>query len=668
MRTVDEPNRIVICAVQESPWYLVFLKALPQHVTWELRQADGVCDLCCDTRHFKWYTLVIVILNVALAALLWGSIACFVQHRPSNTGWAGFPMLLGSLFLMYFNIRVIGHGESQKMDEWHELLRAKVELAGESIETLGHGNSKRTMVRSVGYLCFVIVVAMPIFFFAPSGSAQIPLSIAILLGLLILLIVCLLVVLPLIVLREGFGFRIRPMMPGMNTLIAIIFLGAVPIPWIVFGEKAYSMPDVVDAARVFLSSDSPLPAKAIEQGMTKAEVREYLLTALKEFRTLGVAAIIAGLFLLGMSLEFFRSAASVTLRAWTSMARLMKNPGSPAVRGAGAGKPWLRSFQVVFSAAWVLMGIATLAMLTHLAYAGFFSLVEVLQQAPESAVPGVQSSLVMTALAFDAVWTDPTLAFLVRAVWVLFAAFAAATFSVSVGGLGLERWRTWRQLTAKGARILPMYLESDPRDALAKLKPWNVSVVVTADRTPYAVSHRFGLIGAKRFIKVSDGCLSVCGPDELKALIAHELAHHLHEHCLLDNFLRLLGRCTFVGDTFVRTLENSIGFEHVADRTAVEKLGASPSALKRALWLIRNNTGAGGQSAGTVRKPFRKEKVLEQALRDATAGGFHVLGWRRKWRLALWLYVGQYTSSLYTSYWHPSIEDRIKALEKMDRS
>ena len=68
-------------------------------------------------------------------------------------------------------------------------------------------------------------------------------------------------------------------------------------------------------------------------------------------------------------------------------------------------------------------------------------------------------------------------------------------------------------------------------------------------------------------------------PDELNALLAHELSHCIAKHCNIDNLLRFLGRCSFVGDGFARMMQDTFGYEVRADQLALEAFGVRPDAL-----------------------------------------------------------------------------------------
>jgi Zn-dependent protease with chaperone function len=150
--------------------------------------------------------------------------------------------------------------------------------------------------------------------------------------------------------------------------------------------------------------------------------------------------------------------------------------------------------------------------------------------------------------------------------------------------------------------------------------------------------------------------------EELEALLAHELAHHVLHHCVRDNLLQFLGRLTVVGDGFTRALEDSFGYELEADRAAVVRLGVDPAALKGCLETIQQDAATNEDTVAPLVAGLSALGIAPSHCAEILRQGPSSLSFWSRWRLAWRLYVDQFTGNMNTSYWHPAIEERIAAL------
>ena len=154
-------------------------------------------------------------------------------------------------------------------------------------------------------------------------------------------------------------------------------------------------------------------------------------------------------------------------------------------------------------------------------------------------------------------------------------------------------------------------------------------------------AERFGGWRADRYVEVSEGCLALPG-EQLRALLAHECAHHLLGHLALRSFLFWLGRLSFAGDGFVFALLDSFGYEKEADR-AVRRLGGSPEHLAEFL------------------RSRKEDSLVPRPLTSRS--------WIETWQDAFALFREQYCGDdLKHYYWHPGALERIESLNGRDGS
>jgi Zn-dependent protease with chaperone function len=246
---------------------------------------------------------------------------------------------------------------------------------------------------------------------------------------------------------------------------------------------------------------------------------------------------------------------------------------------------------------------------------------------------------------------------------------------ISTGQLFLEHRRRRRKLRA-ASREPCHRRQAELQEVVHELATIGgvsrVRLVVSPERTFQGTASRFGGFPGERFVEITAGCVDRLSRDDLRALLAHEIGHHLAGDCRRDQFLRWLGRWSFAGDGFVLALQNSWGSEQAAD-LAVRRLGVSEDNLARALHRLRalraieeqkkarsqaQKQGGAGLPADTeaVKPP---PDVAELVVRDPSA-----LKLAERWRLGWRLFLHQYfhAMSLGLHYWHPTTDERVAAL------
>ncbi len=113
----------------------------------------------------------------------------------------------------------------------------------------------------------------------------------------------------------------------------------------------------------------------------------------------------------------------------------------------------------------------------------------------------------------------------------------------------------------------------------------------------------------------------------------------------------------------------TVGYELDADRTAVKKLGADPGASIRCLWKMRNVRAAEGSSMLPVTDGLALLSSHGCGSTQVSSFDPDSLPFKARWRLALGLFLWQYTSGSAegSMYWHPVVRRRVMQLRGMAR-
>src|SRR5690606_27532509 len=92
-----------------------------------------------------------------------------------------------------------------------------------------------------------------------------------------------------------------------------------------------------------------------------------------------------------------------------------------------------------------------------------------------------------------------------------------------------------------------------------------------------------GLRRKHRIVVIDAMVPMILTQDEARALLSHEIAHHLNHDCLRHRVLCFLARIALLGDGYVAALEYSYGIESKADETAVHRFKVKPADLSECI-------------------------------------------------------------------------------------
>jgi Zn-dependent protease with chaperone function len=186
---------------------------------------------------------------------------------------------------------------------------------------------------------------------------------------------------------------------------------------------------------------------------------------------------------------------------------------------------------------------------------------------------------------------------------------------------------------------------------------------VTKSRIPFARAYRASIWRSSNIIEITTRCFEELSDKELDALISHELCHIAYGHCFTDKILSFVGRITFVGDGFVRALEDSYRYEIRADMQAVSQLGIDPIDLVQCIEKI-HHIGAF--------EVFRKASMgisakSQKLLKDDTSSIVKLdsLSFTNRIWLGMTIFVPQYLGINGAGYWYPAVAHRTALLRKL---
>ncbi|MCP4662261.1 MAG: M48 family metalloprotease, partial [bacterium] len=361
----------------------------------------------------------------------------------------------------------------------------------------------------------------------------------------------------------------------------------------------------------------------------------------------------------------------IQTRAWLQRLQTQREEehdeqdGAGAYRAAVGGGSLLRRFRAAFGAVWLLLSGLLMAALGYAVLCAFQAVVPTF---PHYRLRLAELCAEVINYLFGLPHGDWRTHLAVRSVWVLYGLTAAALLAFSVVQLlRARRFERRRLLAAPPAAsdCRHQAARATLKDLARRAELGEVRLAVLPEQRPYAASQCFGVRGRERFVIVSEGALRDFGDLELRSLLAHELAHLRLGHCRKVAWWRWLGRLTFAGDGFVLALQNSFGFEEEADRHVLEHSWAPATALEKCLVTLRHAAAAWQDEGLLAFGPAARtedENRLREDERIVLAGGPLALPPARRWRLAWWLFRRQYLAAMELHYWHPTYQERLKAV------
>lgn len=638
---------------QTSPWYVILARALPQRLRWDLWVDNKTTLVRLDQWTQPWYRSATAAICVANAVLFWWSWSMAISMAGIRA-FLGLGGLFACIGLTFYGWRLAAAG-SLVVARMREDIHSRLRLQAVQLEHRPELSRSRLARSTRRYLLFIALTAAVVLVAGDDPLGPLMRSSA-----LLLIIPLLLVVLALLGLvrasqrRPGFDSRFAAALPGLSGLLLALFILIGQAPGHLTAQLDDEAWTAMFGARDLLQ-DTPPSALNVTAPSGKVTTRAKLAGAVATLTLLFSVSVLSPILCWGIGL----------LAMWNSLRwmdlclehgrRLSEGERLSTVRQAVSGSGFLGHFRLILLTVWVVCAIINTWGVAALFRAGtvaaFGTPEEWTSRHRDTAGAYAHSIKYVLGLPPDSMAAE----FVGRAFWCIWAFVVAGALVASVLSWAWTRRRTYQQLL-RNTQTAPSVLVCVAEEIRRFMGPRAVipRIAVLPSRQPGAASFEFGLFRRRQFIAVTTGALDLLDGREMCALISHEVAHLELGHCRRHRALQLLGRVTFVGDSFVGTLEHSFGYELAADRMAVEKLGIGPGVLRECLQKIRTASMIG-----------RLEEGSELGGISAAGGVFSTPKTKRTLIRAIRLWAHFYTADTLFAYWHPTIEDRLRAIDSI---
>jgi Zn-dependent protease with chaperone function len=577
-------------------------------------------------------------------------------------------LLTISFALLFANYVFLLGGSIERLSTVIGRIRYEALERGSFLAETGRPVSTRHALRTISYMIFCAAVLLRPFLQQGISSFNLtayPKEILVVFAVLIILILVLVFTLPLLLHYSGFGLRLIPGLAGVFTAISVFLLFTAQIPWLSV-DKQLTGKDIaaLEAARDYFqghqNSREPIHADG-----TPA-TREEVMNVYSKIRLWAWVSWVGTFFLIVMGLCFFYGAIDCVLRGYPYLHQMLKRPECSWSEQAASGSLFRKTFRIIFCLVWLLIVVCLLWGATNLFYSTTYWFAHDRTFAESSTLNSLDVSFLFTCVAFGTDFQNSLVFSVVHFFWLIYIVVCWSLFVVSTTSFFVQRLTFARKVRAKTSSSTVNSTEelSGRINSLWLMHSSSVAPDCVVFDTPFpmARARSIGILFRRCVIEVTTGCLHSLKSDELDALLAHELAHYVAKHCMLDDTLRLFGRLTFFGDGFVRILEDTFGYELKADQLALELFDIRPDALKRCLLKLRSSKAA--------KHLMRLSGIAissGSASKNREAGSLLLgqdLGYRGRIRLGLRLYFEQYVGIWHSGYWHPSLDFRIAILDQ----
>ncbi len=659
------PERSLVTGVQRAAWYRVLLFALPQRIVFEIKNepnADAV-QVAYDERYAPWYLAVLVAVAAIMTPYWVDTLSTLLRMALAPTQFHGFHAaqfwgvgLAGVVFA-----RLLVGSSARATFVLLEEIRLRVRHAGAKVDQPKSGTLTTTgLVKMLFLIHLTTVVVLGVYAaLGPAnlvflGSRRDALIAAGVVGTVVVFVVSLARGTSHTVNSIGGEERLAMVGTGVTVQFGVISLLVAQLGFILLGQTTDEFWAALFRAGARLAMDAEqvraagldcLPCGCLETEFDKTRALGHVLL---------MASSAPGCLGLAMILWSIRLAPVMRRMCERVHEDIELDYGRAAASVDGLHQRSQRAFLVVwgFSATVIVIGLLSLLRL------GARSLDDVLGgHTPVTEIGAVDAT--GNAINFLAGLGAQSYVGL-RTSRVFFASWAITlslpvALSVLTGYLSSRRLRS---LLCASSNSLPSQALGLKHElaAMASSAGLKVALAVSPGQKARAVAHRVGLLRPRSFVEVSSRCLEILDVAEQRALVAHELGHHLRGHCRRHNVMQWLGRLTYVGGTFVVSMEDSFGFELQADRAAIETFGVDQRTLRSCLLKMRADAVVqrlgemnGGLSAvGQADSLGRLDSTVSMGIPS--------------WRTALRDWLALLRADAEMAYWHPSVADRIRAL------
>lgn len=620
-----------VLAEQEAQWPELLRRGV-QDVEWRLLPSHKGTAVICHPRYRDWYVAAVLGFNLIIALATIAGCKATLAPIAVNAHQRLLAFLLTIALLALFYIPAHLVAAASRTEDLVEALKQGMAQRGILVEPRNAGIL--LLVTPFLLQCLVVIlvaVVGGVNFSAAAGEAiQGPLWADAALLCFVFYLACWLVHI-LLFSHRGFAQRLAVAQSGLAAATTLLIALVAPVLW-----------------AVVLSLDS------VSESLTRIQLDQVATDGDRgSLRFVFVATLLVTVFASAIGIHRLTRVPAITTATWSSVQRL-HNERHHWTREALASGRTLRLFRAVLGSLIGALLIIDACLVGALCRGTAAALGGDLWSALPSrmlANAEVLLSVVMTG-GLDSKASVPS----VRLAVLAYTLLVCGVLTVSVGQRVLSRCRLLRCLK-RGKQLVTEELGCRIQKLAQRGQCVCPELTVTESDSAFARSWTIGL-RSLRFIEVSTSCIELLEDEELDAVLAHELAHHRLGHCSAERVLGVIGRIVCCGDSVMRALEDSFGQEVKADQEAVRHFGADSRALARAI--VRLNAFEAASAYRTPSIGACTAGVMEGTSASvlpcsASLGAVGALdGWT--------LFVAQYTGQVPGAYWHPDVDERVKAL------
>lgn len=654
----DQPDgKLHIQAINQSFWLRIILFRMLQRVDWRITpdSAGDTITLQYDRRWFMWFRVMVGVIGVPIAIAWYQGFMLLFENNvdPSHASWIhSIAPWVGIITMLLFSLLVLTYSDSI---QYQEKIRRCLREHGLLLDTLPNAWLDRITITALFFLAYGGMATVPVFLNMQYPNMDRLNNAQILTFIIVVLFLTLLMgalgALFIGVRRLGADERFAALMPSTNGMLAILFfLG---------GQMGVQVARTVNIDtwkslhNLHAASESAADPSVIARYTESLSVKTRdVLAKLQKLPSLSFGAL-AGTWML--SLGFIVLSIRSTRVTQQICRRIQTDIPVTSITAAASASGyllWFRIFHIIMWVSYVILSIIGMILLFMLgvdALIGLWSYANLTEQVNSSSF----------SLFISYAFTSQPSRIGIHCFFVAWAMVIPAMMMYSVINLILQvrRRQTYqRQLEHISVQSTDHALVSMVHDLKTLADHLQPIIVISNDPKPLAQAHGTVLSSDEASIEVSYRIIEILETQELKALLAHELAHHVCGHCRKHELMKWLGRFTLVGDTFVGALEDSFGYEMEADRVAVTRFRIPPQDLRNALLKMQ---------VAILLSPAESSSDEKQVETGKTITCRTMFG-RLRDSIRTWLAL--YKGDPPLSYWHPSFNDRLLLLEEYEKN
>lgn len=641
-------------------------KRIPTKVSWNIeKNTNGTTILYSDSKITGIYLYVLLISSLICAlSYLFGIYILTSQYDTASIlqiSTAGI-LIIFSLLLIFLNVSLVIGGGVDRLPIIDNLRLFAINSGSFLVETKFR-ISPRHALRLIVYMFFTICLLItPIIRTSGNTLKNIPIEFLSIIVIIIALAFSLLVILFLLLRHQSISLRLLPGLAGLCFALAFMLFSLTILPWKI-NDKTIAITNIesIETSVKLLNENIQDFPYTLPNGNTINQ--DSLFHFVQKLKIWAWASWIFSLILILGAIGFTFNASYIAIKGLPMLKQMNKRPEISWSEKATRESSYIKQFRLAFASVWFLLFLIIIFCIhSVMMFTGYFFDGTNLNLNNEM-LNSYHVSIIFSNLILGSTLYDPIVSFFVRSFWFLFLLIFWVLFLSSITSFFIQKSFTFKYSNPRINNNITYDIQKRIEHLWRNTSNYDAPIVrLFENPSPQAYAHRIKIIKHKKIIDISTGLLKILNDDELDAVLAHELSHHLNHQCLLDDILRFLGRLSLVGDGFVRILEDTFGYELSADKTAVLKFGINPSTLKLALQKVRSLAAAEQLKWLHSEFQFQNEKSnIDFGNNNKTYDNFHL---KDRLKFGVLTFFKQYLGIRHSGYWYPSIDLRLKMLDQ----